>query len=43
MKRKGGFAWLPGPVAVTAEEAFWTRQDFRGMTVYDVGAFHGGC
>ncbi len=41
MKRKGGLAWLPGPDAVTAEEVFWARQDFRGMTVYDVGAFHG--
>ena len=41
MKRKGGMAWLPGGDAATPEQEFWLRQDFRGLTVYDVGAFHG--
>ncbi|MBZ5724546.1 MAG: FkbM family methyltransferase [Acidobacteriia bacterium] len=44
MKRKGGLGWLPAmfsPGIVTAELQFWSGLDLRGMTVYDVGAFHG--
>lgn len=44
MKRKGGLAWLPEFIsgsAKTPEELFWMGQDFKGLTVYDVGAFHG--
>ena len=44
MKRKGGLGWLPPVVShgtVTPEEQFWSSVDLRGMTVYDVGAFHG--
>jgi FkbM family methyltransferase len=44
MKRKGGLGWIPeqfSPGIMTAEHAFWQSLDLRGMTVYDVGAFHG--
>jgi FkbM family methyltransferase len=44
MKRKGGLGWLPArfsPGTMTAEQQFWNGLDLRGMTVYDVGAFHG--
>jgi FkbM family methyltransferase len=44
MKRRGGLAWLPGDPngsGITAEEQFWRAQSFTGLTVYDVGAFHG--
>ncbi|SRR5579884_404591 len=43
MKRRGGLGWLPeflGPRA-TPEESFWRSLDLRGLTVYDIGAFHG--
>jgi FkbM family methyltransferase len=29
------------PAIVTAEQQFWSDLDLSGMTVYDVGAFHG--
>jgi FkbM family methyltransferase len=44
MKRKGGLGWVPAmfsPGIVTAEQQFWSGLDLSGMTVYDVGAFHG--
>lgn len=44
MRRKGGLGWVPAmfsPGAMTAEQKFWGGFDFSGMTVYDVGAFHG--
>jgi FkbM family methyltransferase len=44
MKRKGGLGWVPAmfsPGIVTAEQQFWSSLDLSGMTVYDVGAFHG--
>ena len=44
MKRKGGLGWLPSGLSgegMTAEQKFWSEFDFSGMTVYDVGAFHG--
>lgn len=44
MRRRGGLGWLPAlfsPGAMTAEEQFWFGLNLSGMTVYDVGAFHG--
>jgi FkbM family methyltransferase len=44
MKRKGGLGWIPAIFAsgiITAEEQFWSSLNLSGMTVYDVGAFHG--
>jgi FkbM family methyltransferase len=44
MKRKGGLGWLPARLSnavVTKEQRFWSALDFTGMTVYDIGAFHG--
>ena len=44
MKRKGGLAWLPTIFSrglVTAEQQFWSDLNLNGMTVYDIGAFHG--
>jgi FkbM family methyltransferase len=44
MKRKGGLGWMPekfSPGLDTAEHHFWEKLDLSGMTVYDVGAFHG--
>jgi FkbM family methyltransferase len=45
MKRKGGLGWLPEFVAAgstkTPEQDFWFNQDFKGLVVYDIGAFHG--
>jgi FkbM family methyltransferase len=44
MKRKGGLGWVPAmfsPGKMTAEQTFWSGLTFGGMTVYDVGAFHG--
>ncbi len=44
MKRKGGLGWVPAmfsPGIVTAEQQFWCGLNLSGMTVYDVGAFHG--
>jgi FkbM family methyltransferase len=44
MKRKGGLGWVPAmlsPGINTAEQQFWCDLDLSGMTVYDVGAFHG--
>jgi len=44
MKRRGGLGWIPPMFSrgiVTAEQQFWSDLDLSGMTVYDVGAFHG--
>jgi FkbM family methyltransferase len=44
MKRKGGLGWAPARFSAgtsTAEHQFWSNLDLAGMTVYDVGAFHG--
>jgi FkbM family methyltransferase len=44
MKRKGGLGWLPAllsPGIMTAEQKFWGGLALGGMTVYDIGAFHG--
>ena len=44
MKRKGGLGWVPAmlsPGIMTAEQQFWSGLNISGMTVYDVGAFHG--
>ncbi len=44
MKRKGGLGWIPAMFSsgvVTAEQQFWSGLNLGGMTVYDVGAFHG--
>ncbi|MBT1159332.1 FkbM family methyltransferase [Aminobacter anthyllidis] len=44
MKRKGGLGWVPAmfsPGLMTAEQQFWRDLNLSGMTVYDVGAFHG--
>src|ERR1700693_4822591 len=44
MKRKGGLGWVPAmfsPSIMTAEQQFWSGLNLSGMTVYDVGAFHG--
>src|SRR5947209_6114855 len=44
MRRKGGLGWLPAkfsPGVRTAEQKFWSGLNLAGMTVYDVGAFHG--
>ena len=44
MKRKGGLGWLPAsfsPGVSTAEHRFWSALDLAGLTVYDIGAFHG--
>jgi FkbM family methyltransferase len=44
MKRKGGLGWVPttlSPGVMTIEEQFWSSLNLSGMTVYDVGAFHG--
>jgi FkbM family methyltransferase len=44
MKRKGGLGWVPAafsPGLVTAEHEFWSGLNLSGMTVYDIGAFHG--
>ena len=44
MKRKGGLGWAPkmfSPGIETAEHRFWSGLDLSGMTVYDIGAFHG--
>src|ERR1039458_9014386 len=44
MKRKGGLGWLPAmfsPGIMTAEQQFWSGLNLSGMTVYDIGAFHG--
>jgi FkbM family methyltransferase len=41
MKRKGGLAWIPLRDQLTAEEKFWKGLNLYGMTVFDVGAFHG--
>lgn len=44
MKRRGGLGWLPAkfsPGISTLEQQFWSSLNFSGMTVYDVGAFHG--
>src|SRR6266852_6627226 len=44
MKRKGGLGWIPAvlsPATMTAEQQFWRGLNLSGMTVYDVGAFHG--
>jgi FkbM family methyltransferase len=44
MKRKGGLGWVPAmfsPGTITAEQQFWCGLNLSGMTVYDVGAFHG--
>ena len=44
MRRRGGLGWLPefvtGGVA-TKEEKFWEALKLEGMTVYDIGSFHG--
>ncbi len=44
MKRKGGLGWMPSmfsPGIETPEQKFWSDLNLSGMTVYDVGAFHG--
>lgn len=44
MKRRGGTAWLPESIVAehpTAEHSFWKSQNLKGLTIYDVGAFHG--
>jgi FkbM family methyltransferase len=44
MKRKGGLGWVPaifGSGAMTPEHEFWHGLNLSGLTVYDVGAFHG--
>ncbi len=44
MKRKGGLGWVPAifsPGIITAEQQFWCGLNLGGMTVYDIGAFHG--
>jgi FkbM family methyltransferase len=44
MRRKGGLGWLPAmfsPGIMTAEQQFWSGLNLSGMTIYDVGAFHG--
>jgi FkbM family methyltransferase len=44
LKRKGGLGWVPAmlsPGIMTAEQEFWRGLNLAGMTVYDVGAFHG--
>jgi len=44
MKRKGGLGWLPHFLSSgvdTKEHAFWESLSLGGLTVYDVGAFHG--
>ena len=44
LKRKGGLGWLPGMFASgveTPESRFWKELDLKGLTVYDIGAFHG--
>ena len=44
LKRKGGLGWVPAmlsPGIATPEQEFWSGLNLSGMTVYDVGAFHG--
>ena len=44
MKRKGGLGWVPALFSsgiVTEEQQFWSGLDLSGLTVYDIGAFHG--
>ena len=44
MKRRGGLGWIPSMFSagiLTAEEQFWSGVNLSGMTVYDIGAFHG--
>ena len=44
MKRKGGLGWVPAVLSaggMTAEQQFWSDLNLGGMSVYDVGAFHG--
>jgi FkbM family methyltransferase len=41
MKRKGGLGWAPDWSQPTQEEIFWRELPLTGLTVYDVGAFHG--
>ena len=44
MKRKGGLGWVPAMFSsglMTAEQQFWSALNLKGMTVYDIGAFHG--
>ncbi len=44
MKRKGGLGWLPAlflPRAANAEERLLAGLSFDGVTVYDIGAYHG--
>lgn len=44
MKRKGGLGWVPALLSsgiMTAEQQFWCDLNLSGMTVYDIGAFHG--
>ncbi len=44
MKRKGGLSWAPEFIAGSAktpEHTFWMHLDLKGLTIYDIGAFHG--
>src|SRR5258708_19494449 len=44
LRRKGGLGWVPAifsPGIATHEYRFWSDLDLNGMTVYDIGAFHG--
>lgn len=40
MWRRGGFGWVPW-APMTAEQRFWGALYIHGMTIYDIGAFHG--
>jgi FkbM family methyltransferase len=43
-RRKGGLGWIPrvfAPSRPAPEQEFLQALDFKGKTVYDVGAFHG--
>jgi FkbM family methyltransferase len=41
MRRRGGLGWAPDWSQPTKEEIFWRELPLNGLTVYDVGAFHG--
>src|SRR5688572_5752212 len=39
LKRRGGFGFIPRDIS--REEAFLAAMDFRGKTVFDIGAYEG--
>lgn len=44
MRRKGGLGWMPASLSRSTqskEEMFWSELPLDGLTIYDVGAFHG--